>query len=71
MNLFGPPYPCLRRVVVNTKTGASLRGLLWRRRGGYLVLREAEVLVARQAPTPVDGEVAIPMANIDFIQVLN
>lgn len=71
MNLFGPRYPVLRRVVVNTTSGTALRGLLWQRRGGYLVVREAELLVARQTPTPVDGEVAIPMGHIDFLQVLD
>jgi hypothetical protein len=71
MRLFPPRYPCLRRVVVNVKSGTALRGLLWERRGGYLVLREAELLVPRQAPTSMDGEVAIPAEAVDFIQVLN
>jgi hypothetical protein len=57
--------------VVNVKSGTALRGLLWERRGGYLVLREAELLVPRQAPTSMDGEVAIPAEAVDFIQVLN
>ena len=71
MNLFGPRYPCLQRVVVNTKGGSAFRGLLWERNGPYLVLREAEMLASRAAPTALDGEVAIPAGNIDFIQVLN
>ncbi len=71
MKPFGPRYPILRRIVVNLVSGTAIRGLGWQRRGGYLVLREAELLAPRQAPTRVDGEVAIPMSNIDFIQVLD
>lgn len=69
-------YPVLRRVIVSTKTGMSFRGLLWRRRrpafgrGGYLVLRNAQLLKARGEVVPMDGEVVIDAANIDFVQVL-
>lgn len=70
MRLFGPRYPCLRRVVVNTRGGSAIRGLLWERKGRYLVLREAELLAPRAAPTPMDGEVAIPVDNVEFMQVV-
>lgn len=63
-------YPVLRRVIVSTKTGTSFRGLLWRRRRGYLVLRKAQLLKARGEVVPMDGEVVIDVANIDFVQVL-
>lgn len=63
-------YPTLRQVVVNTKTDRSFRGVLWRKRSGYLVLRQAEVLKGRGEMTAVDGEVVIPAANVDFIQVV-
>lgn len=63
-------YPTLRRVVVNTKTDRAFRGVLWRRRGGYLVLRNAEMLRAKGETTPIDGEVMIEAENVDFVQVL-
>jgi small nuclear ribonucleoprotein (snRNP)-like protein len=70
MNFF-QRYPTLRQVVVNTKTDRSFRGVLWRKRAGYLVLRQAEVLKGRGEMTAVDGEVVIPAENVDFIQVVS
>ena len=63
-------YPELRQVVVNTRTDRAFRGVLWRRRRGYLVLRNAELLGAKGATTPLDGEVVIDRENVDFIQVV-
>lgn len=63
-------YPEVRTVIVNTKTERAFRGVLWRRRRGYLVLRNAELLKPRGETAPLDGEVVIPAANIDFIQVV-
>lgn len=66
------PYPELRSVIVNLKSGTAFRGLVWRRRGPFMVLRNVEILrdvsnsVARQV---LDGEVAVKMADIDFLQV--
>ena len=63
-------YPTLRRVVVNTKTDRAFRGVLWRRRRGYLVLRNAELVKAGGETVPMDGEVVIDADNVDFMQVL-
>jgi small nuclear ribonucleoprotein (snRNP)-like protein len=63
-------YPELRQVVVNTRTDRAFRGVLWRRRRGYVVLRNAELLRGKGEVTPMDGEVVIESANIDFIQVI-
>lgn len=63
-------YPTLRRVVVNTKTDRAFRGVVWRRRGGFLVLRNAEMLEGKERVVPLDGEILIESANVDFIQVL-
>ena len=68
--LFGKPYPCLRQVVVNTKTDRAFRGVLWDRQGDYLVLRNTEMLRGRGEVTPMDGDVVIDKDNIDFIQVV-
>jgi len=64
-------YPELRRILVNTKTDRAFRGVLWRRRRGYLVLRNAEMVRAKNEVVPLDGEVMIEAANVDFIQVLS
>ena len=68
MRLFDS-YPFLRQVIVNTKTGHAFRGVLWRKRREYLVLRQAVMLVGNEART-VDGEALVPAANVDFVQVL-
>lgn len=66
------PYPELRTVVVNMKSGTVFRGLIWRHAGAYLILREAAMLADRdnRAAHLVDGEVAVLRADVDFIQVL-
>jgi len=63
-------YPTLRRVIVNTKTDRAFRGVLWRKRRGYLVLRNAEMLKPRGETVTVDGEVVIDRGNVDFVQVI-
>ena len=63
-------YPTLRRVIVNTKTAQSFRGVLWRKRGSFLVLKDTELLAQNGSRTTVDGEVVIERSNVDFIQVL-
>jgi len=70
MNPLGPRYPILRQVIVNTRGDETFRGLLWQRRGEYLVLRQAVMLRGRGEGTALDGEVAIPAANVAFIQVV-
>lgn len=66
------PYPEMRRVVVNLKSGTVFRGLVWRHAGGYVVIRQAEMLADRDntAQRAVDGEVAVMRQDIDFLQVL-
>lgn len=69
MSLFGPAYPTLRQVIVNTKTGKAFAGVLWQRRRDYLVLRNVEMLQGRQR-VPLEGELAVARDNVDFLQVL-
>ena len=64
-------YPVLRQIIVSTRTDRSFRGVLWRKRRGYLVLRNAEMLRSKGETVPMDGEVVIPSANVDFIQVID
>ncbi len=65
-------YPELRHVIVNLKSGTSFRCVVWRNAGPYLVLRQVEMIhdrdnMARQA---MDGEVAVKLVDVDFLQVL-
>jgi len=63
-------YPVLDPVLVNTKTGNTFSGILWRKRRGYLVLRNARMLRRDKEPMILDGEVIVPAENVDFLQVV-
>lgn len=56
-----------RRVVVNLKSGQAVDGYLIRRRGSLLFLRDGNLHEGTD-PVPLDGEVIIDRAEIDFIQ---
>ena len=68
--IFQPRYPVLKMVIVNTKTDKTFRGVLWQKRAGYLVLRNAVMLQTRGEPVALDGELVLESANVDFMQVL-
>ena len=70
MRLFGPRYPELRRVIVNTRSGRTFQGVLAIRRRDYVVLRVAKMVAEAGQVVPLDGEVMIEAANLDFMQVL-
>ena len=64
-------YPLARRGIVNLKGGETVfSGVLWRKRGGYLVLRNAQLLRARAESVPMDGEVLVPLGNVEFVQLV-
>ncbi len=70
MSWFGNGYPFRYTVIVNLKSQPdAYRGILWEQRGGWLVLKNAEVLRDRSSPVPVDGDLLIDRANVLFIQV--
>jgi hypothetical protein len=66
-----PPY-LEGVVIVNliSDPDAALRGIAWRSRGPWLVLRQAHLVKARLDPVPIDGEVVVHRSNISFVQVL-
>lgn len=59
-----------RRVVVNLKTGRALDGVLVRKSGDLLFLRNATALEPGSAPAGLDGEAVVARSEIDFIQAL-
>jgi len=67
-------YPALRQAIVNLKGGeTALEGVVWGQRGGYLVLRNVRMLRSegKQVNVSMSGEVAIPVANMEFLQVVD
>jgi len=59
-----------RRVIVNLKSGRGVDGLLVRKSGDLLFLRDATALEPGVAPAPMDGETVVQKQDIDFIQTL-
>jgi hypothetical protein len=58
-------------VIVNLKSEENaIRGVLWRSRGAWLVLRDVSILKAATPPTRIDGEIVIHRDNVAFLQVL-
>ena len=64
------PYPELRTVIVNLKSGTAFRGVVWRRRGPFIILKNAELLKDQAGGNRLDGEVLVERDDIEFIQVL-
>jgi len=65
--------PCLlRAVIVNLRDDSStaIRGVLWSTRGRWMTFKDASLLKAGSASTPVDGELVIDRDRIAFLQVL-
>ena len=61
-----------RRVIVTFRDPAApaLDGILWQRRGRWLVLREVSVIDGvKLAPTRLDGEITIDRDAVLFLQV--
>lgn len=71
MGLFGPGYPVKREAIVNLKQNdRAFRGIIWGAGGGVLQLRQAALIEHGAKPVQMDGVVLIPLANIDFVQML-
>jgi len=60
-----------QRVVINLKSGRGLDGLLVRKAGDLLFLRNATALEPGSTPQAVDGEAVIQKRDVDFIQTLD
>lgn len=58
-----------RRVVVQTKDGNSIDGLLWKTARDGIVLFDARY-VGDSSPVPLDGLTYVPKANVSFLQVV-
>lgn len=63
------PYPQLKPCIVNLKSGTSFRGVIWRRTGPWVVIKQVHILHG-EGSRPVDGEVLVQMSDIEFVQVI-
>ena len=64
------PYPELKTVIVNLKSGRSFRGVIWRRKHGEFMVLKNAIILGGEGSRPVDNELLIPVADIEFIQVI-
>lgn len=62
-------YPVMQTVIVNTKTGKAFRGVIWQRKGGFLIMRNAELLKPGGERVAIDGELLIPEKDVEFLQI--
>lgn len=61
-----------RRVVVNLLSGRAISGVVVAKSGPLLAVKDARVYEpgSSSGPVPVDGEVVVDLAKVDFIQTL-
>lgn len=71
MSWLGNAWPFRYQVIVNLKGQPHevYRGILWEQRGGWLVLKNVEVLRDRAEPASVDGDMLIDRRDVLFIQI--
>lgn len=59
------------RVVVNLHSGQAITGVLWQRRGRYLVLRDSALAEPGAShTTPMDGETIVDRDQVLLVQRL-
>lgn len=64
-------WPTRKRVLVNLTDGRAFDGILFRRRGPLLELRDVTLLEPGSEPAGVDGAVIVERERVAFIQVRN
>lgn len=66
------PYDVVvaRRCVVNLKSGRAVDGVLVRKDGPLLFLKNAVLLEQGSEPAAIDGETVVEAVDVDFIQAL-
>lgn len=64
------PLRLRRRVVVTLLDDSALIGVLWARRGRFLVLRGYQVVEVGREPVSADGEAVVHRDQIRYVQVI-
>lgn len=57
-----------RRVLVQLHSGRAFTGLLWRRRGRLMVLKNSEMLEPNNQPVAMDGDVILDRSEVEYVQ---
>lgn len=59
-----------RRVVINLHNGTAMQGVLFRKVGPLLVLREAVFLEPGRQPLEIDGEALVDVGQVLYTQIV-
>lgn len=62
-------WPIRRRALVNLHDGRAFDGVLYRKSGPLLELRETTLMQSGSEPVQLDGAVIVERVNVAFIQV--
>lgn len=57
-------------MIVNLRTGKAIEGVLTRKAGPLLELRQAKLHEPGRPPLPMDGTIVVERSNVDFTQVV-
>lgn len=63
-------WPVKSSVIVSLTTGSAFKGVLWKKSGPLLTLKDVFVLEPGQEPQARAGEVLIERDKVEFIQTL-
>lgn len=59
-----------RQIILNTKDGNTFRGILYRKTGPLLELRNAELMSPEGRTVPMDGALLVERVNVSYFQVV-
>lgn len=63
-------WPLKSTVVVNLVTGSAFKGILWKKTGPLLILKDVYGLSAGNEPQPMSGELMVERDRVEYIQTL-
>lgn len=67
----GYSHVVYRRVIANLKSGRAVDGVLVRRSGPLLFMKNAVLLEPGRDPVPLDGETVVERVEVEFLQSPN
>ena len=58
-----------KHVLVSLRSDRAVTGVLWARRGRFLVLKSAEMHEPGANPVPLDGDLVLDRDQVEYVQV--
>lgn len=63
-------WPVRSTVVANLTTGSAFKGVLWKKTGPLLIMRDVSYLQVGHDPVPMDGEIVVEREKVEYLQTL-